>query len=517
MTQSLTDQIRRQPFSVLLLDEFEKAHPAVWDLFLQVFDDGRLTDAFGNVVDFRHCIVIMTSNVGATVAAQSGIGFTGSAGFDPGEVRATIAKQFRKEFVNRIDRIVVFQPFNRAQMRQILHKELGDVLQRRGFRNREWAVEWEDSAVEFLLRKGFRPDLGARPLRRAIDQYVLAPLSMTIVREQFPQGDQFLFVRGDDDGIRVEFVDPDAEVDTSSDVDTRPEDVAGAEGAALSLGHIVLHPAGSAAESKFLGRRCEVLAAAIEGSTWQEHKADLLQRINDSAFWESPERHGTLGRMELMDRIESGWRSLRSLANRLRNSSPTASLCGEVAQKIHLLDHAVVDLREEQPIHVFLGITASEAGAAGDAPAAGAWFDRLCDMYQSWAERRRMKLVVFARKRGAGGGAGEFLAAVSGFGAHSILVREAGLHVWESPIGDRRWSRSALRVTVAPQPEEPAASRDAWAESARVALERAAADGAPIEIVRRYHAEPSPLVRDHHGWRSGRLDRVLEGNFDIMS
>ncbi|MGD9349572.1 MAG: AAA family ATPase, partial [Desulfobacterales bacterium] len=179
---ALVNEIRKQPFSVVLLDEFEKAHPNIWDLFLQVFDDGRLTDRQGNTANFRYAIIILTSNLGATIKPGDGIGFNPDASsFSMHQVQKAIGSTFRREFVNRLDRVVVFHPLSRSVMREILFKELDNVLDRRGFRNREWAVEWEESAINFLLDKGFTRDLGARPLKRAIEQYLLSPLSMTIV------------------------------------------------------------------------------------------------------------------------------------------------------------------------------------------------------------------------------------------------------------------------------------------------------------------------------------------------
>jgi len=104
-------------------------------------------------------------------------------------------KMFNPEFLNRIDRTVIFRPLSRSTMREILKKELRAVLDRRGFRGREWAVEWDAAAVDFLLDMGFTRDLGARPLKRAIERYLLSPLALTIATHQYPAGNQFLFVR----------------------------------------------------------------------------------------------------------------------------------------------------------------------------------------------------------------------------------------------------------------------------------------------------------------------------------
>lgn len=206
---SLVDRVREQPFSVVLLDEFEKAHPGVWDMFLQVFDDGRLTDCKGRTADFRHAIIILTSNLGGAVETGAGLGFVkGSQGFDGGAVLRAVERAFRKEFLNRLDRIVVFRPLGKALMRRILERELKEVFGRRGLRSRAWTIDWEAAALDFLLDKGFTLDLGARPLKRAIERYVLSPLAVALVEHQPPGADQILSVSRGKDGLEVRFVDP---------------------------------------------------------------------------------------------------------------------------------------------------------------------------------------------------------------------------------------------------------------------------------------------------------------------
>ena len=196
---SLADEIRRQPFSVVLLDEMEKAHRNVLDLFLQVFDDGRLTDRRGNIADFRHTIVILTSNLGSAIPTSGRAGFSdGSNGFTPSSVMKAIERELRKELVNRFDRVIVFRPLTRETMRGILRKELQDALRRRGLRNRDWVVEWDDSALEFLLDQGFTADLGARPLKRAVERHFLTPLAERIVTRRAPAGDQSLLLRAEE-------------------------------------------------------------------------------------------------------------------------------------------------------------------------------------------------------------------------------------------------------------------------------------------------------------------------------
>ncbi|MFQ5652920.1 MAG: AAA family ATPase, partial [bacterium] len=271
---ALVRRIRNQPFSVVLLDEFEKAHLNVWDVFLQVFDDGRLTDRKGNTADFRHCIIILTSNLGANIPHGAGIGFAqDNVKFTPSSVERAVAQVFRKEFLNRLDRVVVFRPLGRGVMKEILYKELQQVLSRRGFRSRDWAVEWDDSAIDFLLDRGFTHDMGARPLRRAIERYLLSPLAMTIVNHQFPEGEQFLFVRSDGHKIEVEFIDPDAPDKEIAEVNG---DERGKRAKDIHLEEIILDAHGTLDEVEFLQTGYDRLLAVVEEDRWQQGKQEAL-------------------------------------------------------------------------------------------------------------------------------------------------------------------------------------------------------------------------------------------------
>lgn len=177
----LTAQMRDQPFSVVLLDEFEKADAQVFDLFLQVLGEARLTDAAGRVADFSNALIIMTSNLGAeSFRAGAKLGFGGDRDIvlDADEHFTQAAKKrFRPEFFNRIDRIVPFAPLDRASLEQIVAKELQRVQWRDGFRERQLDLHLDDAMMEEVLRIGFDPRYGARPLRRALDQKVLTRVS----------------------------------------------------------------------------------------------------------------------------------------------------------------------------------------------------------------------------------------------------------------------------------------------------------------------------------------------------
>ena len=503
---SLVQKIRQQPFSVVLLDEFEKAHANVWDIFLQVFDDGRLTDRQGNLADFRHAIIILTSNLGATISNEAGIGFVGTAGqFSSAEVMRVVNRTFRREFINRLDRVVVFRPLSREIMRGILRKELDKALSRRGFQSKAWAVEWEDSAIEFLLMKGFTPDLGARPLRRAIERYLLAPLSITIVENRAPEGEQFLFVRSDGKTLRVEFIDPDAESET-------PPEVAVAEASTtpLSVAQLMLHATGAANEQAFLAARVKEIVMRLEDARWRAAKEEGLAEINGDGFWDREDRFQVLHRIELMDRIESASAALDSLAERLRQNGHSPSLTARVAEKLYVLGEGIEDLDGDRPTQGFLGVRLLREDM--EHPQALEFLAHIVDMYRQWARRRRMRLTELPVQ--AGQGPEGVIFSVGGFGSYAILSRESGLHVMESPIDESRFDRVRVRVVVAPQEEPPTPRRDDQIRTARELLN--ASENQASAVVRRYRELPSPLVRDKvAGWRTGRIDAIWAGNFDV--
>ncbi|HEV3471243.1 MAG TPA: AAA family ATPase [Pyrinomonadaceae bacterium] len=528
---ALVNAVRRQPFSVVLLDEFEKAHPQVWDLFLQVFDDGRLTDRRGNTADFRHAVFIMTSNLGATLPHGASIGFSQEqAQFAAGSVERAVARAFRREFVNRIDRVVVFRPLGRAVMRDLLRKELQDVLGRRGLRTRQWAVEWDESAVDFLLEMGFTADLGARPLKRAVERYLLSPLAVTIVNHQFPEGDQFLFVRAADDGqsLAVEFVDPDAPPagEAAAAVPAPEEELPAEAEAELSLERIAFDPRGTRGEVRYLHARFAEVAGRAESEDWRRRKSEALEQTQQPGFWTSPERFTVLGLAEYMDRVEAGLDTAGSLLARLRGDRERypADLVGRLAEQLYLLDAACRGLEAGHPRDAFLQVRAGDEPGT-DRETSERFARRLTEMYRGWAEKRRMRFALLAEAGGAGAGDAaaegqqpyEALLAVSGYAAFTLLSREAGLHVLETPQDEKSFNRARVRVRVVAQPDEPAGhGPDALRRQAERAFE--AEDTSPPQIVRRYREEPSPLVRDSlRGWRTGKIERVLAGDFDLIT
>ncbi|MSR63657.1 MAG: ATP-dependent Clp protease ATP-binding subunit [Planctomycetes bacterium] len=202
----LTEKVRRRPYSVVLLDEIEKAHPDVFNMLLQIMEEGRLTDSFGRHIDFRNTILIMTSNIGShLLTSGGGLGFAkAEAQIDQTQrtkklredVLAEVQRQFRPEFLNRVDELVVFNQLNEADLRRIVDLQLKEVLQR--IQSRGMTLHLDDKSILFLIKKGFNTDYGARPLRRAIERFVEDPLAEEVLKMgEGSQATIYMTVTGD--------------------------------------------------------------------------------------------------------------------------------------------------------------------------------------------------------------------------------------------------------------------------------------------------------------------------------
>jgi ATP-dependent Clp protease ATP-binding subunit ClpC len=202
----LTERVRRRPYSVILLDEVEKAHPDVFNMLLQIMEEGRLTDSFGRNVDFRNCILIMTSNIGADlIKGGGGFGFSTASvvksadtAFD--NIKTVLMKEierfFRPEFINRLDDVIVFRPLSKDNLINIVDLEVAKVVQR--VQQQGVSLELDQKAKDFLIEKGYNPDFGARPLRRAVGQLLEDPLSEMLLGGELKNGSKITVTRKPD-------------------------------------------------------------------------------------------------------------------------------------------------------------------------------------------------------------------------------------------------------------------------------------------------------------------------------
>ncbi len=512
---ALVNQVRENPFCVILLDEFEKSHQMIWDFFLQIFDDGRLTDQLGRLVDFRHAIIIMTSNLGAGKPSMGNIGFgtastNGAQNGSTTELSKTLKNTFRPEFLNRIDRIVSFNPLSKTVVKEILKKELKMILKRRGLRQRQWALEIEDSATEFLMEKGFSADMGARPMKRAIEEHLLAPLAITIVNNQFPEGDQFLFVSADGKGgLKVDFIDAEEPeiswTEKQQVIENQQKKVE-----QLSLTDIVAEANGELAEFVVLKNVSEDLHQLVNALQLKEQKEDILEEMSEADFWSRDDRHFALSDLEFIDNVQETFDNIDSVFERLNGGDSVRvnynpHLLNQLANRMHLLGHALQSYQSEEAQDAYMLISSEFQHKE--------FLDSLEAMYLAWARKRSMTIHEFGRHQIDD----RLVVALSfnGFGAFRILRAEEGIHLLEkSENKDKGKSAASARVRLLPKH----AKDHRQAIALPHLMSRFKATKKDLEIVRRYKQGKSPLIRDlRRKWRTGNYNRILQGDFDLMS
>ncbi len=504
---ALVNIIRRKPFSIVLLDEFEKAHPNIWDIFLQVFDDGRLTDQRGSVADFRHSIIILTSNIGASLPQGNRVGFNNVIEHDiDANMMKSINYTFRPEFINRIDKIVMFNPLTKGIAKQILKNELGKVLQRRGLRRRAWELDFEDSALEFLLEQGFSSTLGARPLKRVIEKYLLAPLAITIVNHNYPKGNQFLLVSPGKQKLKVQFIDPD-EPDFTWEQKKQILERQKSKSENLQLTDILLDSKGVLAEFKLIERKLNELTGKIDDESLITTKDNLMLEMASNDFWSKPERYDVLTQIEFIDRFESGYETATSLFARLNNPekerlSYDPKLIKKLAQRVYLLDKAISSYVKAEPQDAILKIEYNDTHRING--------KKIESMYKSWAKTRGMKIESIEESHNFDDISVIF--SIAGFGAYSILNKETGYHIVEqSGTNEKQTIKSKILVSVIPIEPEDYGLRDL-----SPLIRRFKKSSVP-KNVRRYKFGKSPIVKDLvSSWQTGKLEKVLNGNFDLF-
>ncbi|HEX2568433.1 MAG TPA: AAA family ATPase [Polyangia bacterium] len=500
----LTDHVRQHPFTVILLDEFEKGHTNVADLFLQVFDDGRLTDATGETADFRHAILILTSNVGSEPKDGGGIGF-GGAGAESREhqgaqtaraVRA-LEQSYRPEFLNRIDRILVFRPLGRDVMRRIAQRELGKLYRREGLLERDLLLEVDEGVLDLLHERGFDPKYGARPLKRAIEELLVLPLARALLGAD-PRRFQLLRVarRGDEVQLLIEETEASRKL-ANLERRSRVDDGEGRM-VKLSLAEV-------AAGMRAVDRRLDEIAKRANIEQMRAELQAIAEKETRPGFWE--EAFGKGGELYRRHRLAVEVRRFDDLRGR-------AQLIREMVEaSFHEAEDAVADdlvaefARLVKRLHraerELLKFDAQDQGDAlltirliGGKEGGQEWVKDLADMYAGWAAERRYEVHTEETEEG-------FEVRIEGPYAYGYLKGEHGGHRLITPPRERDAERGETflaRVEVrslAPGATVPPRQRD---------------DEPPI---RTYDLWRSRGVRDRRtGQADGDVRRVLGGRID---
>jgi ATP-dependent Clp protease ATP-binding subunit ClpC len=539
----LTEAIRAKPFSVILLDEIEKAHQNVFDLCLQMFDAGRLTDGRGTTVDLRSAIVILTSNVGSRIATAPSAGFVDARAMaDEGTIRRELEHSFRPEFLNRLDRIVTFSPLDADTAVRIINREITVVVQRSGIVSRRITVDIDPAVISLLHREGYSPAFGARPLKRAIERRLLLPLGEAIAAGSIGRG-ALVRLRLDADSsrviverIRTRAVETDA-VETDADVQPSSDQEAAAElSTVLDIFDSLTEPAAALAK----------------------RKSALLMEQTQPGFWDDTTiATAVLDEIQRIDRVGSDIGRLERDLERTRRNPDAARRAPYVAAHLRevtrLRDlYRSGDLRDA-------AVIIERVGGAGPGLRI---VDQLAAMYEAMASREHLEVTVIddVLADPTTGAVDRVTLLVSGPGAAVVFGPETGLHRFRDTSGaetitdlarvrvvsldavvpaNLRTKMTLTKAAVKSVGRSPGKRTRVVAElkgggsvelvssaSIEVSTEAAelmlcalsgATNEVPSDIIRRYDLSPSPLVRDARSGRStGRLDRVLAGFLDLV-
>jgi ATP-dependent Clp protease ATP-binding subunit ClpC len=546
----LTDAVRQHPFSVVLLDEIEKSHLNVFDLCLQIFDAGRLTDGRGRTVDFRRTIIILTTNVGATTGLL-GFGAKDATAAGPARDKTSteLSRFFRAEFLNRLDRIIQFEPLSLEVAEQIARKEIQSVLLRSGIKNRELVVEIDPSIVSLIVKEGYSPRFGARPLKRTVEKLLLLPLARSISSGSLPRA-SIVRLSAHSHRVRLTTTLPPPE-----------KSVAIEPSQSQSTAERVLMD---------LRTRYQQLDDAIQSMA--ARRTSLIDETRTSEFSKNKDRRvSVLNDIHNIDQFlslhEDIGNALRSVGDP-RRRDPAASRRDEIARLDQEIDHLAFVSRIQEPTD--LGdalVTVSLVNRTGLAQDS---VEKIASMYSALATRRRMLPEVLGEIYSSEQDHAYVL--VTGLGAYGLLKSESGLHQVTRRYKQRavrsgretlRDDRELVRVNVNPAPSEPTTqfsrevkakvsplkpvrerllkaefavnlfhqptlrSLDIWTSGPKetattrgllvlAARGDAIADAAEAGVIRQYDFGLAPKVKDLRTGRvTTKVNQVLKGHLDI--
>jgi len=506
----LTDTVRQHPFSVVLLDEIEKAHVNVFDLCLQIFDAGRLTDGRGRTVDFRRTIIILTSNIGAT-AISTPLGFgalapTQMVEVDKDRTFRELSRVFRPEFLNRLDRIIHFRPLSLQVAEQIARREVDAVLQRSGIRRRQLVVDVDPAVMSLLVREGYSPHFGARPLKRTVERLLLLPLARAISSGS---------LRG---RTVLRLAERNGRVEALMTNQPRAKSVPAKTGDAVSRG--------LKERLQKLQESYAALAHSIAPLT--DRKSELIVQTQQPNFFRNSDlRNDTFGEIHNLDQflnLHQGFaKALAGLQRRLDG--------GPVSKTDEALMRDKLDELTGEFAHLAFVARCKDSRDLGDALMVISLIDRtgpaqdavrkFTGMYQALAGHRRMVAEVL----------GEFYndkqdrvyLLVTGLGAYALLRNEPGLHQIDRRHKERtpragrevmREDRELLRIEVHPAADKPAKLFQQQVKSKVTVLKPVRKRLLKADLALTLFHEAS--VRSIEFWASGPKEEALDRGLLIL-
>jgi ATP-dependent Clp protease ATP-binding subunit ClpA/protein subunit release factor A len=540
----LTSVVNERPFSIILLDEIEKGHPNVFDLCLQIFDAGRLTDGQGKKADFRHTVIILTSNVGNSAPMSPSIGFSGSekTGHSPTAPHRDLFQAFRPEFLNRIDRIVHFRPLSQETAERIARREVQRVLQRSGIRQRNLIVEIDPGLLVPLLNEGYSPTFGARPLKRTVERMVLQPLARSIACGELRDGSVVRLAMRNG-SVRVDIV-----------VADQPER------------EKPLSPPSKITTLRSEARQLETRCAGLreQAASLSRIKSTMLSRMAESRFWDNAEEAQRVSdhiyRCDtVLSRLEELSDAVRVFAESLCQQDVPRGSAPRIQDRLRGLEVEIAQFEylasNRDP--KYLGDAVLMLNKVGSRGKRLDGVEKLARMYIALAARHKYEVQVLDDSQ-PDSGEDNIALRIDGAGAYSLLARECGLHQLNRGDADREIVRvrcvlldpclPRLDADIESRPLKKCRSRIIERKHEVTVVDRTTGEsfaawtaafddktGDPLAplilarremlrqtaeatVVRKYRLGPNRFVKDlRTGLRSGRVDAILkDGELDAF-
>ncbi|WP_224241687.1 AAA family ATPase [Hyalangium gracile] len=443
----LTNLLDGKVFTVLLLDEFEKAARSVHDRFLQLFDEGTFVNGAGEPVSCNNTLIVATSNVGAEVYREPAIGFAGNRREEElvSEVDRRIAEAFRPEFLNRFDAICHFRPLTKVEIRKIAQREVGRVLEREGIRARALDVEVTPEVVDLLVERGYSPQFGARYLQREIEKTLTAALAVEIARRPLRPGTP-VRVEARSGGKVVAVAEPLAPPREATAQLSLPTPKAAAVKRRLDRKSL-LH------EMDRLVGRARALSVSAARPQLEEKRNQLLAESQAPNLWDDPDRAASTLRafrtveaqINELERLEQAATFARRLVREAKNEVQLASAAKQVedvAREVQMAEALHASGATAEDNEALVDICASESMEAQDT-----WVQELATMYLGWAEKRGYEAMLVAEAENPS----RVVVRIAGPGAYGFLAGEAGMH---RRIEDEKRQRAYVRVHRGGLPED---------------------------------------------------------------
>lgn len=450
-----TLRIQDHAFAVILLDEFEKAHPEVFQRFLQLFDEGMLLNGASEIVNLRNSIVILTSNFGARLLSTGKMGFGPNVSLEDQEmrIREAMVQFFTPEFINRIDAVSFFKPLTKTVLREIAYRRVQEVLKREGILRRDIEVEVDEGVIDWVVEHGYSERYGARYLARQIEKTITYPLAQQLIRNDPPPGSLLrLFIHND--RVASALVLP-AKAH-------RTEELAPAA-ARIDAKRLPkrLTATDIRAGLPDLRSRVEALEAAHDMSSARARLADLMRSMSSPTFWDDPEaiqpRLTSLSRLsshvELVDGLRRNLDELADFTAKLDKDG--SEMLSEAALRyrylVRELPRVELTLLFDDPWDVQGAYLRIEV--RGRRTSAEQWVRELGEMYLKWAGQREFPATVISEELGKSGQLKAVWIGIDGYGAYGLLKGETGVHRLVQPEEGQKEKRQVLQAAVMVWPD----------------------------------------------------------------